>query len=279
MLEKLRQYAAEVEAALDRYLPAQDDSRARIREAMRYSLLSPGKRIRSVLTLEFAHVTGGSREAAMPLACALEMIHCYSLIHDDLPCMDNDTLRRGRPTNHVVYGEDFAVLAGDGLLTQAFATALSAEELTAQQMLEACRVLAEAAGVDGMLGGQSIDVAHDGKLPSFEALCEMYGMKTGALIRASGRLGCIASGADETARAAADRYTKAVGMAFQIRDDLLDLKQDIEAGRTTYPAVVGEETARQRIESLTQDAEAAVSVFPDCGFLVDLAAYLAGREV
>ena len=278
MLEQLNRYAAEIEAALDRYLPASSDSRARIRDAMRYSLLSGGKRIRSVLTLEFCRVCGRDYSIAMPLACALEMIHCYSLIHDDLPCMDNDTMRRGKPTNHVVYGEDFAVLAGDGLLTHAFCTALSADALTPEQTLAAGRELAAAAGLNGMLGGQAVDVENDGRLASFDALCEMYGMKTGALIRAAGRLGCIAAGAGPDEKLAADRYTSAVGLAFQIRDDLLDLEKDRQIGKTTYPVLCGEEKSENRIAELTEEAADAVSIFPDAGFLTSLARYLAGRN-
>ncbi len=279
MLEQLNRYAAEIEAALDRYLPASSDSRAKIREAMRYSLLSGGKRIRSVLTLEFCRVCGHDPQIAMPLACALEMVHCYSLIHDDLPCMDNDTMRRGKPTNHVVFGEDFAVLAGDGLLTHAFVTALGADALTSAQTLEATRALADAAGLDGMLGGQAVDVENDGKLASFEALSEMYGMKTGALIRAAGRLGCIAADADPSQRAAADRYTAAVGLAFQIRDDLLDLEKDRAIGKTTYPSICGVEASEAKIDALTEEAVAAASVYPDPEFLIALARYLAGRSI
>ncbi len=278
MLEQLNRYAAEIEAALDGYLPASSDSRARIRDAIRYSLLSGGKRIRSVLTLEFCRVCGTDYNAAMPLACALEMIHCYSLIHDDLPCMDNDTMRRGKPTNHVVYGEDFAVLAGDGLLTHAFTVAASADGLSAAQTAEAVRTLAEAAGLDGMLGGQAIDVENDGKLASFDALVEMYALKTGALIRAAGQLGCIAAGAGPQQREAADRYTRAVGLAFQIRDDLLDLEKDRAIGKTTYPAVLGEDASRGKITELTAEAEAAASFFPDSDFLRSLARHLAGRS-
>ena len=279
MLEQLNRYAAEIEAALDRYLPASADSRAKIREAMRYSLLSGGKRIRSVLTLEFCRVCGHDPQIAMPLACALEMVHCYSLIHDDLPCMDDDTMRRGKPTNHVVFGEDFAVLAGDGLLTHAFVTALGADALTPAQTLAAARALADAAGLDGMLGGQAVDVENDGKLASFEALSEMYGMKTGALIRAAGRLGCIAADAGQAEREAAERYTAAVGLAFQIRDDLLDLEKDRAIGKTTYPAILGVEASEAKIDALTEEAVAAASVYPDPGFLISLARYLAGRSI
>ncbi|MEA4822689.1 MAG: polyprenyl synthetase family protein [Clostridiaceae bacterium] len=277
-IERLESYAATVLTALERFLPASDDSRAHIRDAMRYSLLSPGKRIRPALTLEFCRVCGGTIDAALPFACALEMIHCYSLIHDDLPCMDNDTLRRGRPTNHVVYGEDFAVLAGDGLLTHAFVTALSSG-LPSEHTLAAARALAAAAGIDGMLGGQAIDVQNDGKLSSFDELSEMYDLKTGALMRVAAKLGCIAAGAGESELAAADRYAASVGLAFQIRDDLLDLEQDEAIGKTTYPAILGESASCARIDELTREAIAAARSFADSDFLTWLALYLAGRDI
>ncbi|MGI6335610.1 MAG: polyprenyl synthetase family protein [Eubacteriales bacterium] len=274
---RLDVYVREIEQALNTYLPALDTAQAYVQEAMRYSLLSPGKRIRPMLTLEFCRVCGGDTAAAMPFACALEMVHCYSLIHDDLPCMDDDAMRRGRPTNHVVYGEDFAVLSGDGLQTAAFETALTST-LPADTVLAAVRELAGAAGVYGMLGGQAVDIRTDGKLPNAEALLEMYAMKTGALIRAAGRLGCIAAGAMERT-CAADRYTQAVGLAFQIRDDLLDLDRDAEDARTTYPALMGIAATRVRIDELTRQAIAAAHEFRDADFLVWLAQYLAGREL
>jgi geranylgeranyl diphosphate synthase type II len=274
---RLDAYVREIEQALNTYLPALDTAQADVQEAMRYSLLSPGKRIRPMLTLEFCRVCGGDTAAAMPFACALEMVHCYSLIHDDLPCMDDDAMRRGRPTNHVVYGEDFAVLSGDGLQTAAFETALTST-LPADTVLAAVRELAGAAGVYGMLGGQAVDIRTDGKLPNADALLEMYAMKTGALIRAAGRLGCIAAGAMERT-CAADRYTQAVGLAFQLRDDLLDLDRDAEDARTTYPALMGIAATRVRIDELTGQAIAAAREFRDADFLVWLAQYLAGREL
>jgi geranylgeranyl diphosphate synthase type II len=223
---------------------------------------------------------GGDWQTAAPFAAAVEMIHTYSLIHDDLPCMDNDDFRRGRPTNHKVYGEAIAVLAGDGLLTHAFDTALKGSaSLPASQVLAALQTLADAAGVYGMLGGQAIDVENDGHLSNLEALCDMYAMKTGALIKAAGRLGCLAAGAGEKRLRAAEVYTASVGLAFQIRDDLLDLEGDESIGKTTYPRCVGVEAAQQKIDELTETACRAASEFEDSSFLVWLAQKLAGRSI
>ena len=277
--KRLEEYAARVQEALEQYLP--DEEGSLIREAMRYSLLSPGKRIRPLLALEFARVCGGEEavNACMPLACALEMIHCYSLIHDDLPCMDDDEYRRGKLTNHMVYGEDFAVLAGDGLLTHAFVTASKAKQLSPENQLLAITKLAELAGLDGMLGGQAVDVETDGKLPDLESLLAMYAGKTGALIRCAGFLGCAAANASKEQYEAADRYTAALGLAFQIRDDLLDVEQDTREHRATYATLAGEEASVKRIAELTEEAGQAVSVFADNGFLLWLADYLAGRKI
>lgn len=273
-------YVSDIQQALDKYLPEVDVPQKKVQDAMRYSLLTPGKRIRSMLTLEFCRVSGADPSLAMPFACALEMIHCYSLVHDDLPCMDNDDFRRGLPTNHKVYGEDFAVLAGDGLLTHAFDTALKASsDLPAAQVLDGLRTLSEAAGVNGMLGGQAIDVENDGHLANLDALCHMYALKTGALIKAAGRLGCIAAGADEERVKAAELYTASVGLAFQIRDDLLDLEGDEAIGKTTYPRCVGVEEAQRKIDELTVTACRAAEHFDDPSFLVWLAKKLAGRNV
>ena len=276
-LNRLKTYAADVETALDRFLPAVEHSR--IHAAMRYSILTPGKRIRPALTLEFARVCGTDPKSAMPFACALEMIHCYSLIHDDLPCMDNDDFRRGKPTNHKVFGEDFAVLAGDGLLTHAFVTASKAEGIAPESKLAAIAKLAELAGLDGMLGGQAVDVETDGKLESLDALLAMYAKKTGALIRCAGFLGCAAADASSEQFAAADRYTAAVGLAFQIRDDLLDIEQDKREQRLTYATIEGEEKSVRRIVELSEEASAAADTFEDSAFLKWLASYLAGRTV
>ena len=194
------QYLSRIEEALASYLPAKDCLQKDVIEAMEYSLLAGGKRIRPTLTLEFCRVCGGDVQAAMPFACAVEMIHSYSLIHDDLPCMDNSDLRRGRPANHIQYGEDIALLAGDGLLTLAFETALSPKSIKlagAQRGAEAARLLAKAAGAEGMVGGQVIDLQHENQRAPIEVLLEMDRKKTGALIQAAAQMGCAVAGADQ----------------------------------------------------------------------------------
>jgi len=273
-------YVQQISQTLDCYLPVLNEPQKKVQDAMRYSLLTPGKRIRPMLALEFCRVCGGDPTQALPFACALEMIHCYSLVHDDLPCMDNDDFRRGQPTNHKVYGEDFAVLAGDGLLTQAFETALNASRfLPAERVIAGVTTLAEAAGVHGMLGGQAIDVENDGCLKDLDALCHMYALKTGALIKAAGSLGCIAAGANAAQRQAAEVYTSCIGMAFQIRDDLLDLEGDESIGKTTYPHCVGIEASELKIDELTETACRAADSLGDSAFLIWLARKLAGRKV
>jgi geranylgeranyl diphosphate synthase type II len=209
-----------VDAALKTYF-TQSCSQARLLEAMRYSLLSGGKRLRPVLALAFCRACGGDEMAALPFACALEMVHTYSLIHDDLPCMDDDDFRRGRPTSHKVFGEAMAVLAGDALLTAAFETMLSKKNvsLAPARAAEAAACLAQAAGAYGMVGGQALDIGEEKEL-SAEELRKMYALKTGALIRAAAEFGCIDAGADHKLRDAALVYAEKVGVAFLIRDDL-----------------------------------------------------------
>ncbi len=244
----------------------------RLAVAMRYSLLDGGKRLRPVLCLAFAdtvaRASNGGGEAANDAACALECIHTYSLVHDDLPAMDDDDLRRGRPTNHKVHGEAMAILAGDALLTDAFA--LLATGPAAEQALRGRLVaeLAMAAGAGGMVGGQVLDIAED-RPAELDYLNQLHRMKTGALIKAACRMGAIAGGADERALHAAEIYGDAVGLAFQIADDLLDITAspeamgkptgaDAAAGRHTFPAVVGLERSRQMAQEHVARALAAV---------------------
>jgi len=286
--EKLNYYAELVEKALDKYIPDQNIAQKTVIDAMRYSLLAGGKRLRPVFVLEFCRVCGGNIDDAMPFACALEMIHTYSLIHDDLPCMDNDDLRRGKPTNHKVFGEDIAVLAGDGLLNAAFETALNSD-LAAEKVVKASQVLAKCSGMYGMLGGQTIDVKNNGIIPELDALKNMYAMKTGALLNASGQMGCIVGGASEKQLRAAYEFTSNIGLAFQIVDDLLDIEGDAAllgkntgcdeiVGKTTYPRLVGIEKAKENVAVLTQNAKAALCEFDDTEFLSELADMLASRN-
>ena len=219
-----------IEKALDHFLPERKGSLSEtVTDAMRYSLLNGGKRVRAVLTLAFCELCGGDEDMAMPFACAVEMVHAYSLIHDDLPCMDNDDMRRGKPSNHKVYGENYALLAGDGLLTKAFETALSSEafrNVGMERAAYAAAVLARCAGEHGMVGGQCIDLATENRTVSLDELCEKDTGKTANLIMAACMMGCIAAGANETQINAAKEYALHIGLAFQIRDDILDVTGD-----------------------------------------------------
>ena len=269
----------EIEAALPRFLPPTPDCPPVLADAMAYSLLAGGKRLRPVLCLAACDAVGGDRAVVLPTACAIEMIHTYSLIHDDLPAMDNDTMRRGRPTLHVIAGEGQAILAGDGLLAQAFK--LLASEPWPQQWesiahkLDVIQVIASAAGPTGMVGGQSIDLAcvtadPSGRLaPPLDAdgLRRRHGKKTGALIRASAAAGAILGGGTKEQIAAIDEAAAEFGLAFQIVDDILDVEggsatlgktagKDAAAGKPTYPQVYGVERSRQMATECLSRAEA-----------------------
>lgn len=262
---------------------------AELAESMRYSLLAGGKRIRPMLVLEFCRIAGGDIEAALPVACAIEMLHTYSLIHDDLPCMDNDELRRGRPTNHVVYGECTAVLAGDTLQAEAFGSILRSA-LPAERRALCAQLLADAVGLDGMCGGQFLDMQGEGKVLSEQQLTDINSRKTGALLVAACQMGVAAAGGSELQMTAAAHYGAAVGLAFQIRDDMLDvLSTDEELGKpvgsdaqenkNTYMALFGEEGCRSTIEKLTDTAQAIIAeAFEDIAFLSELARSLAVRR-
>jgi geranylgeranyl diphosphate synthase, type II len=272
---------AEIDAALAAALPSPPDTPAVVANAMRYSVTAGGKRLRPVLCLASAEAVGGDRFAALPAACAIELIHTYSLIHDDLPAMDNDTLRRGQPTLHVVVGEGMAILAGDGLLTEAFAL-LSRDAAIrppdeAARLLRVIHVIAVAAGSAGMVGGQAIDLAcvtpdASGRAaPTLDAdgLKAMHGKKTGALIRAAAVAGAIIGGGSDAAVAAIDGAAGELGLAFQIVDDLLDVEgasqdigktagKDAAAGKPTYPALYGLERSRQMASECLGRAETAL---------------------
>ena len=266
--EYLAQRRAEIDAALEATLPRPPGSPAIFAGAMRYSVMAGGKRLRPVLCLASADAVGGDRAAAMPAACALEIIHTYSLIHDDLTAMDNDTMRRGRPTLHVVAGEGMAILAGDGLLTEAFALLarepVTSDAIVAARKLRVIGVVAAAAGAAGMVGGQAIDLAcvtpdPAGRLaPPLDAdgVRAMHARKTGAIIRASAVAGAIMGGGGESAIGAIDAAAGELGLAFQIVDDILDVEgasadlgktagKDAAAGKPTYPALYGVDGSRR----------------------------------
>ena len=278
----LKEYKALIDTKLAEYFRADDMPQAGLFEAMRYSLNAGGKRIRPILVLEFCRITGGDCDKSLPVACAIEMLHTYSLIHDDLPCMDNDDLRRGKPTNHVVYGECTATLAGDALQAEAFGTILRSE-LPAESRAECARILADAVGADGMCGGQFLDMIGENKLLTADELDEINSRKTGALLIAACTMGVAAAGGNEKQSEAARRFGAAIGAAFQIRDDMLDvistseqlgkpIGSDAQEHKNTYMALYGAERCMKMIEKLTEVAKAALNeAFDDTAFLCDLA--------
>lgn len=287
--ERMSNYKELTETALETSLPelAQNNPASLVRESMRYSLLAGGKRIRAMLCLAFCELCGGEVQSAMPYACAVEMVHAYSLIHDDLPCMDDDDLRRGKPTNHKVYGESIALLAGDGLLTKAFELAL---ERTTPADAKAALLLSRCIGDEGMVGGQCADLTTEGGEVDLDLLRFMDEGKTVALISAACQMGCVAAGADAVALTAAQQYAQGLGMAFQIRDDILDVCGDAEKlGKNTgmdsmrdkrnYVSLLAAEQAQKLVEQYTEQAVSALSQFGgDTTFLRDFARTLAERD-
>jgi geranylgeranyl diphosphate synthase type II len=290
----LDQYLAErsalVDKALGRFLPKATVKPATLHKAMRYSLFAGGKRLRPILALAAAEACGGSIEAALPHACAVECVHTYSLIHDDLPCMDDDDLRRGRPTNHKVFGEGVAVLAGDALLTVAFEILSHATPTRRYDMTALIRELAVAAGSLWLIAGQVLDLEGEGKPTSPRDLKFIHQSKTAALLTASIRLGAMSANATETKLNALTDFGQSLGLAFQVIDDILDVTQtseklgksagkDVAAQKATYPAVFGLEKSRAEAQRLTQAARAAVKPFgKDSAPLLALADYLLSRD-
>ncbi len=287
--QQLAEYATSVNDALRELLRAREDCpQIAVVDAMRYSLLDAGKRLRAALVLEFGHLAGAPREGAMACACAVEMVHAYSLIHDDLPCMDNDDFRRGKPSCHKAFGEDIALLAGDALLTQAFEV-LAEAPLAAEARVQAMAALSQSAGVYGMVGGQVLDLAAEEEavgLPQLQRLCAL---KTGALLRASARLGCIAGGAAPALTAVADNYAAAYGLAFQITDDILDVTGDAarlgkpvgsdqENHKSTYVTLLGLDGARQEAKRQVDQAKGCLEGIADNGFLLWLADMVLTRD-
>lgn len=258
-----------VEEALERYLSEEDSAPQELHTAVHYSVFAGGKRIRPILCLAALEACGGDIAPAMPVACALELIHTYSLIHDDLPAMDNDDFRRGKPTNHKVFGEALAVLAGDALLTEAFVLLSRAEKvrLAAERRLAVIQEIASAAGIAGMVGGQALDIRAEKIKPDFEGLTDIHRRKTGALIIAAVRAGGILAGAGDAKLQALGVYGFHVGIAFQIADDILNVEgdslrmgkktgSDAALGKVTYPSLLGLEEAK---EQLARHVEAAIS--------------------
>lgn len=263
---------------------------AKMLEAMRYSVENGGKRIRPMLTLEFCRMCGGSVEAALPLACAIEFIHTYSLIHDDLPCMDDDDMRRGKPSSHIKFGEANALLAGDSLLTFAFQSAGEVEDIPADAVAKAVSLLARASGCAGMIAGQVQDLENENKAVAADDLRSVDILKTGELIRCACQLGCIAAGADDIKLEAARAYAENLGIAFQIVDDILDVTSDeatlgkpvgsdAENCKNTYVSLLGLEEAKKIAAELTRKAIDALGVFGgESEFLVSLSKKLLSRN-
>ncbi|MBN8946570.1 MAG: polyprenyl synthetase family protein [Rhodanobacter sp.] len=286
----LQSLVARAERALqDRLPPAVHDS-DHLHRAMHYAVLGGGKRLRPMLVYAAGHMLGQDGPALDAAACAVELIHAYSLVHDDLPAMDDDALRRGRPTCHVVFGEAMAILAGDAL--QALAFELLADdgaEIDASVRIAMLQTLGRACGAEGMAGGQALDLAAVGRSLELAELEYMHGCKTGALIRASVRLGALLGGADADALLALDRYASAVGLAFQVRDDILDVEgesavigktagKDAAAAKPTFPSIIGLDASRERLAGLTDTALAAIAPWGErAALLHELARYAAHR--
>ena len=288
---RINEDALLTEKALESFLDVNDERIPYLFDAMRYSVLGAGKRVRPFLVLEFCRLAGGNIEDALPFACALEMIHSYSLVHDDLPCMDNDVLRRGKPTTHVEFGYANALLAGDALLTYAFEVALAAENVSDSAKCEAIKLLSSRAGAKGMIGGQQIDLDCENKNISIELLEYLHSLKTGALISCACELGCVAAGldAEHPLRKAAVEYASHIGVTFQIIDDILDvvgdeavfgkpIGSDAEQGKTTFLSFMSVPEAREYAAELTEKAKSVILNFGESDILCGFADYLLNRN-
>lgn len=290
MKEKLKEQIALIDAHLDKYLAPKDNPQGIIYEAMRYSVFAGGKRLRPVLMLMTCEMCGGDINEVMPFACALEMIHTYSLIHDDLPAMDNDDLRRGMPTSHKKFGEATAILAGDALLTKAFEIVSQYSGSETARAMRAINILAVSAGTEGMIGGQIVDMESENKTITLDELRYLHLNKTGAIIRSACAIGALMSGADETKIQAVDEFAKNLGIAFQIQDDILDVEgteeelgkpigSDAEENKNTYVSLLGAEKSRELSLSYSEKAKKALETFGEnAEFLRELTDYLTERK-
>ena len=281
---------AAADQAMDRFLPWAEVEPGLIHEAMRYCVFAGGKRLRPVLCVAAAEACGGDREKALPAACAVELMHTYSLVHDDLPCMDDDDLRRGRPTCHKVYGEGMAVLCGDALLTESFAVLARASATPRFSVGAMVAELAMAGGSRRLIGGQVLDLDGEGKALGMEQLIRIHECKTAALLSASVRLGAMSANAEEPHLEALTKFGRALGLAFQVMDDILDVTQttenlgktagkDVAVAKATFPALVGLEESRKEAARLTDEALEALVIFGDKGErLRGIALRMLGRE-
>ena len=283
--KKLREYCDTVNTALDLAIPEKDEPAVK---SMRYSIFAGGKRIRAAMILAFCELFGGDIKKAVPFACAIEMIHTYSLIYDDLPCMDNDTLRRGKPTNHIVFGESTALMAGAALYGRAFETVLESPDLSSAQKLEGIDVLLSASGLKGIISGQMLDIENRPGLTKDEVM-RIHELKTSAMLEASALLGCIAADCSEKEKNIALAYAKNVGLAFQIKDDILDVSGTVEdmgktlgkdkaSMKTTFVDSLGLENAQKEVDRLSAEAKESVANIEKNDFLLALADYLANRR-
>ena len=284
-----REYREFIENYLEEiYTPYRNEPQKLLFDAMEYSLLAGGKRLRPIFALDFCRMCGTDWKAAAPFAAAIEMIHTYSLIHDDLPCMDNDDFRRGRPTNHKVYGEGLAVLAGDALLTDAFLVASSAKLQNPEKMAQAIGLIAEGAGSLGMVGGQVLDIMSEERQLTEQEVLDIQSRKTGKLIRIACCLGAIAGGATQDQLIAAGKFADYLGLAFQIRDDMLDVigtqaemgkGVGTDAAKNTFVRLYGLEKCEELVQKYTQQAIDALSAFENNEYMISLARSLTDRRV
>ena len=288
----LKENAALVESYLDTLYRGGSRCDAVLDEACRYSLMAGGKRVRPALTLEFCRLFGGDPTDALPFAAAVEMIHTFSLIHDDLPCMDDDDLRRGRPTNHKVFGEAYALLAGDGLALDAFGVAVSNTHVSVEARVEAVELLSRAAGCEGMVRGQIVDMFGEQNTLSYEELLFLHAHKTGALIRVAAQMGCLAAGCavGSSEMIAAEGYAERIGLAFQVIDDILDATStpdvlgksvggDVDHHKNTFLSFKSVSEAEAYADRLTEEAVGLLTPYQGAERLIALARYLAVRKV
>ncbi len=286
---RLKAVAFEFEEYFKNYFKFDDVDLSAVGDAMCYSAQSGGKRIRPFIVVEVCRMLGGDIKKALVLASALECVHTYSLIHDDLPCMDNDDFRRGRPTCHMAYGEEYALLAGDALLTYAFEIIVKAQELCDGEKAEAVRLLSSLAGLYGMVGGQTIDLKSEGKQISMDKLIKLHSLKTGALMRCAALMGALAAGADEKQRTSVDEYAKSIGLAFQIADDILDVSaneaelgkpvgSDADNKKVTFITFMSCEEAYKYAKELVTKACAHIEEYENSDVLTALATYIIDRR-
>lgn len=291
MKSKLKERIDIIDKSLSKYIPEKDNPQSDIYKAMRYSLFAGGKRLRPILMWEVCKMCGGKWETVEPFACAMEMIHTYSLIHDDLPAMDNDDLRRGMPTCHIKYGEALAILAGDALLNKAFEVITSHQYSNPAAVLKALNVLALSSGTEGMIGGQVVDIDSENKNISLSELKYIHLLKTGAIIRSSCIIGAILANASESEIKSIDEFAKNLGIAFQIRDDILDVTgtaaelgkpigSDEKANKNTYVTMCGLKESKKLVEEYSEKAKSSLKQFGvKSDFLIELTNYLTDRKI